>query len=343
MSKDKILLNLLEEDANIVNNNISLKVLEGKSVTVTGATGLIGLNIVSALVYYNDKYASKSIHINAVSYTGPSGAILELFDNGNVISICGDIANYKFMKTIPDSDYIIHGACYGQPAKFTDDKIKTISINTSTTIELIKKLKSNGHFLFLSSSEVYSGSPSLSNIEDDIGTTNPGHPRACYIEGKRTGEAIVNAARMSGINAVSARLALVYGPGVKRNDMRVLSQLIEKGIQGEINLLDDGNAVRTYGYISDIVVMLFNILIKNESPVYNVSGKSIITIKNLALEVGKKMNVPVNIPDMDAFMSEAPEHVELNLAKVEAEYGNREFLDLNFGLIKTIKWIKSLR
>ncbi len=343
MSKNDKLLDILGGVSEAINNNLSLGALEGAEVTITGATGLVGLNIVSALVFYNKKYAKKKIHINAISYSKPSGVISELFEDENVINTYGDIADHKFIETIPVSDYIIHSAGYGQPAKFMDDKIKTISINTTATIGLIKRLKDNGSFLFLSSSEVYSGSASLSNRENDIGTTDPSHPRACYIEGKRTGEAIVNTARANGIKAASARLALAYGPGIKNNDMRVLNQLIEKGIQGEINLLDTGEAIRTYGYISDVVTMLLNILIENKSAVYNIGGKSVITIRDLALKIGKYMKVPVNIPDTDSFMNDAPNAVGLDLTRIETEYGHKEYIDIDYGLKKTIEWIRAYK
>ena len=293
-------------------------------------------------MFYNSEFATKKIRINAVSYRKPSGFITELFKSKNVISFFGDIADQDFVSTIPMAQNIIHSAGYAQPGKFMDDRIKTISINTTATAALLKRLKNNGRFLFLSSSEVYSGSASLSSNELDIGTTNPSHPRACYIEGKRTGEAIVNAARYSGIKATSARLALAYGPGTKLDDQRVMNQLIIKGINNEISLLDSGEAVRTYGYISDVVTMLLNMMIKNESAVYNTGGKSVITIRDLALKIGEFLDVPVKIPEIDSYMNHAPQEVGLDLSKIENEYGNKTYVDIEYGLTKTIDWVKAL-
>jgi len=342
MSKYERLLNILREDAQVVNKSLGLHDLEGSEVTITGATGLLGVNIIAALVFYNSEFATKKIRINAVSYRKPSGFITELFKSKNVISFFGDIADQDFVSTIPMAQNIIHSAGYAQPGKFMDDRIKTISINTTATAALLKRLKNNGRFLFLSSSEVYSGSASLSSNELDIGTTNPSHPRACYIEGKRTGEAIVNAARYSGIKATSARLALAYGPGTKLDDQRVMNQLIIKGINNEISLLDSGEAVRTYGYISDVVTMLLNMLIKNESAVYNTGGKSVITIRDLALKIGEFLDVPVKIPEIDSYMNHAPQEVGLDLSKIENEYGNKTYVDIEYGLTKTIDWVKAL-
>jgi UDP-glucuronate decarboxylase len=278
MKSKGTLLKLLEKDAQYVNERVNLNSLDGLEITITGASGLVGLNIISAINYYNNNLAKKCININALSFTKPNGIINDIYVENNIKSIYGDLDDCNFIKNVPLSDCIIHSAGYGQPGKFLDNKIKTIAINTSATIGLSKRLKECGRFLFLSSSEVYSGCLNDMNKEDDIGTTTPTHPRSCYIEGKRSGEAIINILRESGINASSARLALAYGPGVKSNDERVLNQFIQKGIDGKITLLDSGESMRTYGYISNVVIMLLNILIKNNKAVYNVGGNSKISI-----------------------------------------------------------------
>ena len=112
---------------------------------------------------------------------------------------------------------------------FTKHKLDTIAVNTSFLLKLFKYLKPNGKFLYISSSEVYSGA-TPSHTEEMIGTTTPQHPRACYIEGKRCGEAICTAYREQGYYVKIARLALAYGPGTKAHDTRVINEFIEKNI-----------------------------------------------------------------------------------------------------------------
>ena len=97
--------------------------------------------------------------------------------------------------------------------------------------KLIKLLKPKGKFLFISSSEIYSGIKDKIISENFSGVTTPEHIRACYIESKRCGETIVNEFRKERIKAVSARLCLAYGPGFKINDERVLSQFIKRAFK----------------------------------------------------------------------------------------------------------------
>ena len=58
---------------------------------------------------------------------------------------------------MPNVDIIIHAAGSGEPSKFILNPLSTLEINTLTTLNLFKKLKSKGSFLFISSSDIYNG------------------------------------------------------------------------------------------------------------------------------------------------------------------------------------------
>lgn len=237
-------------------------------------------------------------------------------------------------------DLIVHAAGYGQPLMFAKDKIATIKINTDTTNELFKFLKPGGKFLFVSTSEVYSGSPAKAYCETDIGTTTPQHPRACYIESKRCGEAIVMAYRDQGVNAKIARLALAYGPGTKKHDTRVLNQFVEQALTaGEIRLMDKGEAIRTYCYVEDAAEMIVDILLEGKKPVYNVGGKSTCTIKELAEKIGKLTGAKVILGKKG--LIGAPGNVKLSLSLVQREFP-MTLVGLDEGLKKTIEYQRKL-
>lgn len=240
------------------------------------------------------------------------------------------------------ADYIVHGAGYGQPQKFLQDEIGTIQINTTFTVELFKYLRPAGKFLFLSTSEVYSGLSRPPFIEERIGTTSPTHPRACYIESKRCGEAICMAYRRLGFNVKIARLSLIYGEGTKKGDTRVLNQFIEQALtKGKIKLLDSGRAKRTYCYIGDAVKILWDILLKGREPIYNVGGFSTITIANLARMIGDSTGAEVVIPkEITNSLVGAPKNVRVSMDKtlLEFDYNFMDFVSLKDGLIKTIEW-----
>ena len=140
------------------------------------------------------------------------------------------------------------------------------------------------------------------------------HPRACYIEGKRGGETICNAYRSQGVRAVSARLALAYGPGTRKGDKRALNSFIEKALcQRRIELMDAGKAVRTYCYVSDAVELMWQATLCGRQPVYNIGGHSTVTIGELAKLVGQITGASVSFPQQSAEVAGAPEEVRLEL------------------------------
>ncbi len=335
------LFQILFSDAKSIVEKINFEKLKGKSIIITGASGLVGINLLTSLRIAFESI--KDILIYPVIYSEPSPFLRELFNSVGIHYMQGDITDENFCSNLPEADYIIHAAGYAQPLKFMEDPLKTFRVNTCSTISLFKKLKQNGKFLFISSSEVYSGLNKNIFYENEIGNTNTTHPRACYIEGKKGGETIVNSLRTLGVNATSARLSLVYGPGTKSNDKRVLSSFIEKGLRGEIKLLDKGEAIRTYCYITDAVEILLNILIEGKEPIYNVGGYSIISIANLAKKIGEIINVPVIFPKQNEGIPGAPQEVRLDLSLIENEFKKHKFVNIEQGLENSINWYKNIK
>jgi UDP-glucuronate decarboxylase len=178
------------------------------------------------------------------------------------IEVCKIKSHFTEMD-LNKSQYCIYAGGYGQPQMFSKDKLETIRMNTEDVSKLFDCLDEGGKYLYISTSEVYSGATPPYK-ETDIGTTTPQHPRACYIEGKRCGEAICMAYKEQGYDVKIARLALAYGPGTKKGDTRVLNELIEQALTtGRIKLRDDGSAKRTYCYVEDACEMMLNILFKH--------------------------------------------------------------------------------
>jgi nucleoside-diphosphate-sugar epimerase len=146
--------------------------------------------------------------------------------------------------------------------------------------------------------------------------------------------------RDNGVDAKIARLALAYGEGTKAGDTRVLNQLIEKALtKGVIELMDKGEAIRTYCYIEDAVSLIVDILFKGTQPVYNVGGKSTVSIAQLAKTIGKLTNTEVILGDRS--IRGSPDNVHLDMTRTLFEFP-REFVNLEEGLKRTINYQKTL-
>lgn len=317
---------------------------KNKSILITGASGIVGTHFIYGLQYIYDELKIP-LKIYAVVNRGIPDHLTSLKEKKYINFYSGDLTDELFLTSLPKADYIIHAATYGQPGKFMEFPEVTIKLNTTVTLFLLENiLNKDGRLLFLSTSEVYSGLPTSPFSEEQIGNTSPNHSRACYIEAKRCGEAIINIFRQKGIKAVSARLSLAYGPGTRNDDRRVLNNFIEKAlINKEIKLMDAGLAKRTYCFVSDAVNMMWKVFFEGRECVYNIGGKSSVTILQLANIIGELTNVRVIAPEIeDVAVSGAPDDVRLDLTRFIKEFGEPDFCDIKKGLIKTIEWQSSM-
>ena len=315
------------------------KFFQGQRILITGASGLIGTHFTLLFQMFNQFFQGKT-DLSIISKTSEFPFELK----GAIKVIKQDLTEVNVSKMLGKFDSIIHCAGYGQPTKFQSERLKTIHLNTTSTIELSKLVADKGSFLFMSTSEVYSGLDNPPFREEQIGITNTNHPRSSYIESKRTGEAIIAALRVEfpEMIASSARLALAYGPGVKAGDSRVINQLINQGLtKKEIILRDSGSAKRTYCFAPDAIEQCIAILMHGKDHVYNVGGVSQVTIANLAGKIGEILKVSVKIPEFqEKFLLDAPLEVGLDLTKIEELSGKKDYVDINSGLEETILWMK---
>jgi nucleoside-diphosphate-sugar epimerase len=326
---------IIDKDILSIASRINFSQINNKKILITGASGIVGIYLISSLKLIMDKF---NFEIHAYVNNPIPKYFGELFEGVKIKQ--KDLS--EDFDTSEKFDYIIHSAGYGQPNKFLENKIKTIQLNTIGTLNLIKMLNKDGKFLFISTSELYSGNDNQNITENEIGYTNTNHPRSCYIEGKRCGEAICF--NQNNPNIKVARLSLAYGPGTKINDQRVLNQFIEKGLKHDtINLMDSGSAIRTYCYISDTVEMFWNILLHSKTNLYNVGGFSKISIVELAKKIANKLNKQVVLP---SFNSESilgnPKIVNISIDKYLNEFPKKDFIDLDEGINRTILWQKEI-
>jgi UDP-glucuronate decarboxylase len=320
---------------------INYDFLTNKRVLITGASGLIGTYILAYMVFLIKK--GVPLEVYAQTFSEPPPHMLELISCGKTKVLQIDLSNINEYKRLPDADVIIHAAGYAQPMLFMSNPIATMHINISATMALLQRLRPNGSFIFISSSEVYCGLTESIFQEESIGTTTPYHPRASYIEGKRSGEAACNAFRSQGVRAISARLGDVYGPGTRKHDKRALNSFIEKALFNQkIDLLDSGTAMRTYCYVVDALELLIKILFYGKQAVYNVGGHSYTSIAELAKMIGNILDVPVIFPPDEIQVAGSPKILQLDLNRVETEFGKTKYVGLEGGLRATIEWQRAL-
>ena len=132
---------IIIKDAEKILEKVDLSELEGISILITGASGLIGAYFLACLkVLSGNKKIGK---ITAVCGSKYPFYLKDLINYPEIEVVIGDLTDHEFRQKMPMADYIIHAAGYGQPGRFMENPTKTLKLNTETTFYLFDKLKKN--------------------------------------------------------------------------------------------------------------------------------------------------------------------------------------------------------
>ena len=315
---------VLDEDLQyIANYDLPYEKLKGKTVLVTGATGLIGVSLVRALL------AIGNIKVIAVVrnqekakniYRSLIGQPLQLY-----------IADIRDELKIEDSiEYIIHCASVTTSKIMIDKPVETLMISVDGTrniLELAREKKCVS-VVYVSSMEVYGAfSDSREIREKDLGYIDHLKVRSDYPESKRLCENMCIAYGSEyGVPVKIARLAQTFGAGILPGEKRVFAQFARSAMNGEdIILHTKGKSEGNYCYTRDCVTGLLTILLKGENgEAYNVANpKSHTTIAEMAHMVADKISngkikVIYDIPKDNVFGYAEDTKMKLNSDKLQA-------------------------
>ncbi len=234
-------------------------------------------------------------------------------------------------------DLIFHCAGYGQPSKFLRYSAATFRLNSSTIINLRQNLKKNGKFIYMSTTEIYSGNDKLCD-EKSIGNTTPMHPRSPYIESKRFGESfIINSYE----NFIIYRVCLTYGVGAKLNDERITNLLLLRSIkEKQIDIFGGLNQLRSNLYIGDAINMIIKSTVNFNREIFNINNHKMTTIGQMVKIISKfsKKKVRKN----KSFIKGSPNVIKISNKKILKSINYKIATNLKDGLIKTYKWYSAL-
>ncbi|MBE6105101.1 NAD(P)-dependent oxidoreductase [Anaerovibrio lipolyticus] len=291
---------------------------DGKTVFITGATGIIGHYVTSALLFRNLEYKA---NIKVIALVRNTEAARKQYEAQQTAGL-----NLSFLEgtveQLPDVeegiDYIIHGASPTGSKTFLEqpvDVLNTLICGTRNVLELAKEKKVKS-IIFLSSMEVYGNNPTEDKVDETHESfLNTMVPRNSYPEGKRLCENMC-AGYYSQYNVPVKviRLTQSFGPGVKSTDTRVFAQFLNSAMNGtDIVLLSKGRTKRCYLYLADAATAVITILLKGENgEAYNAANEdTYISIKEMAEMVAKgiaggtiKVVVKEDEAEAKKFMSE---------------------------------------
>jgi len=331
---------IYQQDIDLVANGLDLNQLDGKSVLITGVTGLIGSAIVDLCLAHNDRGGKISIYAASRNLS----AIRERFGTSKwLIPV-----QYDALKPIHFDfhvDYIIHAASNATPDAYVSYPVDTMLANISGIRELLMFAAKTGaeHTVYVSSSEVYGTiAQSKALTEEQQGYIDPLSVRSSYSMGKRASETMcVACASQYGCNVSIVRPGHIYGPTCSASDRRISSDFARKAARGENLIMKSaGTQVRSYCHCLDCASAILFVLLhgQNEMP-YNISNSnSVISIRQMAEYLAQAGNVELvfSLPtDAEKKAFNPMENASLDSERLEA-LGWKGCFDAETGLNHTV-------
>lgn len=324
---------------------LDLEQLKGKSIAITGGSGLILSALVDILCYVNSKHnADIQIFLAARTEEEISERFTEYYGNSWLHYVY-----YDALKPVEfgfDADYIIHGASNAHPAMYATEPVETLLANVIGLKELLDyAVRANsGRVLYISSSEVYGRKDEARPFnEDDYGFVDILNTRACYPSGKRAAETLCAAYYQEyGVETVIVRPGHIYGPTATPFDSRATAQFARDVIAGQdIVMKSAGTQLRSYCYGMDCATAILTVLLKGKpAEAYNISNKdSIVSIRQVAetfAKVSGRKIIFENATDSEQKSFNLMDNSSLNAEKLES-LGWKAQYSIEEGVRQTIK------
>lgn len=290
----------------VIDHVDDIKDLNGKSLLMIGASGMVGSFLVDTIMFAND-YLGIDIKVYAM---GRNRKKLEERFEKYQSNDCFEIVEGDVTEPLDPSikaDYIIHGASNTHPRAYATDPIGTIMTNLAGTEQVLKHAVATNatRTLFLSTVEIYGENRGDVDKfkEDYCGYIDCNTLRAGYPEGKRVSESLCQAyIAKHDLDIVIPRLCRTFGPTMLLSDSKASSQFILNAAREEdIVLKSEGKQYFSYIYVGDAVSAILHLMIHGKNgEAYNVSEEAFdLQLRDLAGKLAEINNKKVifELPD----------------------------------------------
>jgi dTDP-glucose 4,6-dehydratase len=308
-------------------------------ILITGGAGFIGSHLC-------DRFLAEGHQVIAMDNLSTSTIdnIAHLAGRDGFSFIKHDVTNYIYVEGHLDA--ILHLASLPSPVDYLEKPIPTLKVGALGTHKALGlALSKKATFLLASTSEVYGDPQEHPQHEDYWGHVNPVGPRGVYDESKRFAEAMTMAYhRYHDVDTRIARIFNTYGPRMRLDDGRVVSNFIVQALRGEpLTVYDDGSRTRSFCYVSDMVEGIYRLLLSDEVYPVNLGNPDEMTVLEFAhkvLEIAGSSSDIVFVAPTDERTKDDPQVRRPDISKAKQVLNWQPKVGLEEGLRKTIEWFR---
>ncbi|GLS38668.1 dTDP-glucose 4,6-dehydratase [Mesorhizobium tianshanense] len=308
-----------------------------KRVLVTGGAGFLGSFLCERLLGEGHEVVCVDNF-----FTGSRRNVSHLLDDRSFEIIRHDVTFPLYIEV----DEIYNLACPASPVHYQFDPVQTTKTSVHGAINMLGLAKRvRAKILQASTSEVY-GDPEVHPQKEDYwGRVNPIGLRSCYDEGKRCAETLFfDYWRQHRLRIKVARIFNTYGPRMRPDDGRVISNFIVQALQNQpITVYGNGQQSRSFCYVNDLIDGLVRLMqtaddVTGPINLGNPVEFTMLELANLVIELtGSRSKIkflPLPVDD--------PRQRQPDIGYASRELNWKPRIALRDGLAKTIAYFDDL-
>jgi UDP-glucuronate decarboxylase len=309
-----------------------------RRVLITGGAGFVGSHLCARLV-------ETGHHVICLDnfFTGNPENIAPLRSGAHAHRF--ELVRHDVVDRYYDEvDEIYHLACPASPPHYQRNPVRTLKtavIGTMNVLELAQA--TNARVLIASTSEIY-GEPQVHPQREDYwGYVNSIGKRACYDEGKRCGEALATAyAEHHGVQIRIARIFNTYGPRMREDDGRVISNFVTQALRNEpLTIYGDGSQTRSLCFYTDLIEGLVRLMARPRDPgPVNLGNPEELTVREIA-EMVRDLAGSSSTIDYRPLPSDDPTRRRPDITKARRVLGWEPKVPASDGIARTIEYFRT--
>src|SRR3569832_2192382 len=242
--------------------------------------------VITGAAGFNSSHLSETLLDRGWSVVGIDNLLTGSVDNiahlagRDFMFVKHDVTNYIYVEG--PVDVVFHWASPASPIDYLELPIPTLKVGALGTHKALGLAKAkNARFVIASTSEVYGAPLEHPQRETYWGNVNPIGPRGVYDEAKRFAEAMTLAYhRYHGVDTKIVRIFNTYGPRMRPNDGRVVSNFIVQALSDQpLTIYGDGSQTRSFCYVADEVEGIYRLFMRGDPQPTNIGNPDEYTVK----------------------------------------------------------------